>query len=206
MPIEVWLTFTVASIALLAIPGPTVLIVVSYALKQGKSSGWATVPGVSLGDLTAMTTSLLGAGAILATSLTLFTVLKLVGAVYLIWLGIKMWREKPVLDQLQKANPKDTKLSMFWNVYIVTALNPKGITFFVAFVPQFIDPQLPVLQQFIILEATFVILAAINVTIWVLLAGQMRAKFQSPMLLKRLNKSVGGFLIGAGLVTATLER
>ena len=206
MTIEIWLTFTVASIALLAIPGPTVLLVVSYAIKQGKSSGWATVPGVSLGDLTAMTASLLGAGAILAASSTMFTILKLVGAFYLIWLGIKMWREKPVLGELHETNPKGTKFSMFWNAYVVTALNPKSIIFFVAFVPQFVNLQLPILKQLIILEATFVILAAVNVAIWALLAGQMRAKFQRPELLKRLNKTGGGFLVGAGLFTATIKQ
>ena len=206
MSIEIWFTFTVASIALLVVPGPTVLLVVSYAIKQGKSSGWATVPGVALADLTAMTASLLGAGAILAASSTMFTVLKLVGAFYLIWLGIKMWREEPALGDLQEANPKGTKLSMFWNAYVVTTLNPKGIIFFVAFVPQFVNSQLPILKQFIILEATFVILAAVNVVIWALLAGQIRATFQRPALLKRLNKTGGGFLVGAGLVTATIRQ
>ena len=85
MSLEIWISFFIASAALLAIPGPTVMIVVSYALDQGRSSAWATVPGVALGDFTAMTASLLGAGAILAASATLFTALKIAGAVYLIW-------------------------------------------------------------------------------------------------------------------------
>jgi len=75
MALEVWLAFAFASLVLLAIPGPTVLLVVSYALSRGRSSAWATVPGVTLGDFTAITASLLGAGALLQASATLFTIL-----------------------------------------------------------------------------------------------------------------------------------
>ena len=71
MSFELWLAFAVASAVLLAVPGPTVMLVVSYALGRGSRSGWATVPGVALGDFTAMTVSLLGAGAVLAASATL---------------------------------------------------------------------------------------------------------------------------------------
>ncbi|MCP5083775.1 MAG: LysE family translocator [Alphaproteobacteria bacterium] len=92
MSIELWIAFVIASSVLLAVPGPTVMLVVSYALGRGKQTGWATVPGLTLGDFTAMTASLLGAGAVLATSATLFTILKLAGAGYLIWLGIGLWR------------------------------------------------------------------------------------------------------------------
>lgn len=92
MALEIWLAFALASAVLLSIPGPTVLLVVSYALARGRSSAWATVPGVTLGDFTAITASLLGAGALLQASATLFTVLKLAGAAYLIWLGIQTWR------------------------------------------------------------------------------------------------------------------
>jgi threonine/homoserine/homoserine lactone efflux protein len=84
MTFEVWIAFVAASVALLAIPGPTVLLVVSYALGCGKSSGWVTVPGVTLGDFTAMTASLMGAGAVLVASATAFTILKMVGAAYLV--------------------------------------------------------------------------------------------------------------------------
>ena len=102
MSIELWIAFTLASVVLLAIPGPTVMLVISYALGRGKTSGWATVPGVTLGDFTAMTASLLGAGAVLAASATLFTVLKLLGAAYLIWLGVNLWRAKPHLDEVRR--------------------------------------------------------------------------------------------------------
>ena len=90
MPIETWLAFVAASAVLLVIPGPTILLVVSYALGQGRRVALPVAAGVALGDFTAMTLSMLGLGALLATSATLFTVLKWIGAGYLIWLGIKL--------------------------------------------------------------------------------------------------------------------
>ena len=205
MTIELWVTFALASAALLAVPGPTVILVVSYALGRGKTSGWATVPGVTLGDFTAMTASLLGAGAILAASATLFSILKYAGAAYLIWLGIKLWRAKPKLGDLQKIAEMKSQWEMFWNTYAVTALNPKSIVFFVAFLPQFIDPAAPVLPQFIILETTFLVLAAANVAVWAVMAGRMRARFARPEYLRLVNRTGGGFLIVAGLLTATIR-
>ena len=206
MSIEVWIAFVVASSVLLAVPGPTVMLVVSYALGRGKQTGWATVPGVTLGDFTAMTASLLGAGAVLAASATLFTALKLAGAAYLIWLGIGLWRAEPKLAGLEDASSGASNSAMFWNAFIVTALNPKSIVFFVAFVPQFVDPSMAVLPQFVILEATFLFLAALGAAIWAILAGNLRDRFRRPETLRKVNRAGAGFLIGAGLLTAATQR
>jgi threonine/homoserine/homoserine lactone efflux protein len=206
LSLELWIAFTLASAALLAVPGPTVLLVVSYALGRGRSSAVATVPGVTLGDFTAMTLSLLGAGAILAASATLFTAMKLLGAAYLFWLGIQLWRAGGAVDALSRMPSKADGWRMFWHSYVVTALNPKGIVFFVAFVPQFVDPASPVVGQFVILEVTFLVLAAVNVAIWALLAGRMRARFRSPAVVRLVNRIGGSFLIGAGLLTALTRR
>lgn len=205
MSLEIWISFFIASAALLAIPGPTVMIVISYALGQGRSTAWATVPGVALGDFTAMTASLLGAGAILATSATLFTVLKILGAIYLVWLGIKLWRAEGGMGSVHSPKEK-SKTAMFRASYIVTALNPKSIVFFVAFVPQFVNVNAPVFMQFVILEATFLVLAAINVAIWAFLIGNLRERFKNPRVLKIINHVGASFLIGAGMLTAFVRR
>jgi threonine/homoserine/homoserine lactone efflux protein len=201
-----WIAFALASAALLAVPGPTVMLVVSYALGQGRASALATVPGVALGDLTAMTISLLGAGAILAASTTLFTALKLIGAAYLVWLGIQLWRAGASVSEIAAPRARMLRPRMFWNAYVVTALNPKSVVFFIAFVPQFVDPAAPPLAQFALLEATFVVLAAINAALWALLAGQMRARLQQPWALRLVHRVGGSFLIGAGLLTALARR
>ena len=141
MTLETWLAFTAASAVLLVIPGPTILLVVSYALGQGWRTALPMAVGVALGDFTAMTLSLLGLGAVLAASATLFTMLKWCGAAYLVWLGIKLWRAGGALD----AKPRTDAASatkMLGHAWLVTALNPKGLTFFIAFLPQFIDPKL----------------------------------------------------------------
>ena len=203
---ELWAAFVAATIVLLAVPGPTVALVVSYAVAGGRRTAWASVPGIALGDLIAMTVSLAGAGAVLAASATLFTVLKLAGAGYLIWLGLQRWRlawqgggAQPVAARVPESGRR-----MFWNCAVVTALNPKGITFFVAFVPQFIDPSQPVLGQFVVLEATFVGLAATMMLAYAMLAGSVSARRGS--LVRLGNWVAGSCLIGAGLVTAVARR
>jgi homoserine/homoserine lactone efflux protein len=202
MTIEIWLAFAVTSTVMLSIPGPTVVLIVSDIVGKGARTAWATAPGVVLGDFSAMTISLAGAGALLAASSTLFTIMKLIGAAYLIWLGVKLWRSTPSLSVMAAIpNTQDNK-KMFWNSYIVTALNPKSIVFFIAFVPQFVDASKPLLLQFAILEATFLMLAALNIMVWALLVGKMRRLFARPKILARLNKAGGGFLIGAGVLTA----
>ena len=205
MSFELWIAFTLGSAALLAVPGPTVMLVVSYALGHGRSSGWATVPGVTLGDFTAMTISMLGAGAIIAASATLFTILKIIGAGYLIWLGIQLWRAGPALKHTDRSD-KISSQRMFWNAYIVTALNPKSIAFFIAFVPQFLNPAAPVFAQLVLMEATFLALAAANVAVWAILAGQMRLQFKKAMVSKVTNRIGAVFLIVAGLLTAAIRR
>src|SRR6056297_777745 len=95
MPLDLWLTFVAASTALLLIPGPTVLLVLSYALSQGRRVAFASASGVALGDFIAMSLSLAGLGALVLASATLFTLLKWAGAVYLVWLGIKLLRSAP---------------------------------------------------------------------------------------------------------------
>jgi threonine/homoserine/homoserine lactone efflux protein len=205
MSFEIWISFFIASAALLAVPGPTVMIVISYALGQGRKTAWATVPGVTLGDFTAMTASLLGAGAILAASSTLFTALKVAGAIYLVWLGVKLWRTEGGMGTVKSTAPQ-SKTAMFRTSYIVTALNPKSIVFFVAFVPQFVNANEPVFIQFAILETTFLVLAAVNVAIWAFLVGNLRERFKNPRVLKIVNRFGASFLIAAGLMTAFVRR
>jgi threonine/homoserine/homoserine lactone efflux protein len=206
MTFEIWATYAMACAIVLAIPGPTVMLVVSYALGKGRKTAWATVPGVALGDLTAMTVSLLGAGALLSASAEAFTVLKLCGAAYLAWLGIKMWREKPHALEESHEKRRNRPSRMFLHAYIVTALNPKGIIFFIAFVPQFMTPHTAVLPQISILIATFVSLAMVNTILWAFAAGTLREKFRNPRAMQIMGRAGGSVLIAAALLTALTRR
>ena len=203
MTLELWAAFVAASSILLIIPGPTVLLVVSYALGQGWRTALPMAIGVALGDFTAMTLSMLGLGALLAASATLFTILKWVGAAYLVYLGIRLWRAGGTLD----AAPRTDAVSaakMLGHAWLVTALNPKSITFFVAFLPAFLDPQADFLTQMVVFETTFLVLAFANAFGYALVAARARGFVANPRAIGIVNKVGGGLLIGAGAATVTL--
>lgn len=206
MSFETWAAFAVASAIMLAIPGPTILLVVSYALSHGRRVASATVAGVALGDFTAMTASMLGVGALLATSATLFTVLKWIGAAYLVYLGIKLWRA-PVGDgAIPQAEKETNARRIFLHAYVVTALNPKSIIFFVAFLPQFLDPAAPALTQMVVFETTFVILATLNAAAYALLGSMARGAFRKTSVQRIVNRTGGSLLIGAGMLAAGFRK
>lgn len=204
MTIETWLAFVAASAVLLVIPGPTILLVVSYALGQGWRAALPTAIGVALGDFTAMTLSMLGIGALLAASATLFTALKLFGAGYLIWLGVKLWRAGGAMEArpITAAAPV---MKMIGHAWLVTALNPKSITFFVAFLPQFLDRSGDFWQQMLIFELTFLTLAFANALGYGLVASRARSLVRSERAIRAINRTGGSLLIGAGVLTATAK-
>ncbi|MCW6506405.1 LysE family translocator [Lichenifustis flavocetrariae] len=201
MPIDHWFAFVIASIVLLAIPGPTVLLVISYALGHGRRPAAAIVAGVALGDVTSMTASMLGLGAVLAASATIFTALRWIGGAYLIYLGVKLWRA-PVAETPNAEAAPASLWRIFAHAYAVTALNPKGIVFFVAFVPQFLTASAPFLTQVAVLEATFVTLAIINSAAYAMLASAARSQLRQARVRRIVNRTGGTLLIGAGALAA----
>ena len=209
MSLELWLAFVVAASIMLTIPGPTILLVVTYALSHGRRSALSTVMGVMIGDVVAMVLSLAGLGALMAVSSELFTAVKWIGAAYLVYLGIKMWRSAPASlasgDETSAAAVEARKKAegrMMWHAFAVTVLNPKSITFFVAFLPQFMEPTVAVLPQLLILGTTFQVLAFLIVTAYALLAGGLRGPLRSPGAQRLFNRFGGSLLVGAGLFTA----
>jgi len=202
MSLDYFLAYAVTVFIVVLIPGPVVMMIVSYGLSRGRETALRAVAGVTLGDFTAMTLSLSGLGAVLAASATLFTILKVAGALYLIWLGIGLIRSKPTLDPKQL---KSSSRSIFWTAYWVTALNPKSITFFVAFLPQFIDPSRPVFQQLVIMEIVFLVLGTLNALAYALVASQARKAVTRPSVLGWVNRTGGAILVMAGLATLALR-
>lgn len=205
MSLDIWIPFVFASIALLMIPGPTVLLVLSYALSKGRSVAVASATGVALGDFIAMSLSLAGLGALVLTSAVLFSVLKWVGAAYLVWMGIKLIRSAPS-GGLALPDAEISAKGVFTHATIVTALNPKSIAFFVAFVPQFLTPSAPLLPQFIILISTFVTLAALNAFSYALAADRLRLWIARPRAITWITRTGGTALITMGVLMATLRR
>ncbi|MDH3799428.1 MAG: LysE family translocator [Desulfobacterales bacterium] len=206
MNMELWIPFVLAATLILIIPGPTILLVISQAVTHGRRSVVPLVIGVILGDFTAMTLSLLGLGALMSASAALFTVFKWVGTLYLIYLGIKLWKLKSE-NNSDKYNTKNTSArSLLKSSFIVTALNPKGIAFFVAFLPQFIDPLKPAFSQLTLLGGTFLLLATINSALYAIFAGQLGDQMKKKKIRKWFNRCGGSALIGAGIFTAAMQR
>jgi threonine/homoserine/homoserine lactone efflux protein len=206
MTLAQWLPFAIASAILVAIPGPTVLLVVSYALGHGRKYAFATTAGVAMGDLTSMTASMLGLGVLLAASAEMFMVVKWIGAAYLVYLGIKLWRS-PVIDTDAVRSSTELRTGrIIAHAYAVTVLNPKSIIFFVAFLPQFIDPHAASISQIAIMEATFVGLAAANAFGYAMLASVARRAIRRPRVQRAVNRTGGTLLIGAGVFAAAWKK
>ncbi|MBB6468309.1 LysE family translocator [Aminobacter carboxidus] len=201
MSFESWAAFAAASAVLLVIPGPTILLVVSYALGQGWRTALPMAVGVALGDFTAMTLSMLGIGALLAASATVFTMLKWIGAAYLIYLGIKLFRAGGSLDAKPRTDAASA-VKMMAHAWIVTALNPKSITFFVAFLPQFLDRNGDFWTQMLVFELTFLTLAFANAFGYALVASRARSVVSNPRAIRIFNRTGGTLLVGAGVAVA----
>ncbi len=206
MTLQLWIAFVLASGVVLLIPGPTVLMVIGYALSDGRRSAFSVLAGVALGDFVAMSLSVIGLGALLAASATAFTVLKWVGAAYLVYLGISMWRRSPQPTTDLTDQPQASDMAKLSHAFAVTVLNPKSIAFFVAFVPQFLTPTAPMSAQVPVLVVTFVSLAVATNFAYGMAAGTLRERVREPRVLRALNRIGGSVLIGAGIATAALRR
>ena len=204
MSIELWLAFVVAAAGLILFPGPTMLLVVGYAISSGVRPAFASMIGVVLGDIVAMTASFIGLGAMLAASALLFTGMKVVGAAYLVYLGVHLWRAPiiPAGHETDAAAARVPVRAMVWRAFAVSVLNVQSILFFAAFMPQFMDPREPALPQMLLIGGTFVALVLPVTAACILMSGRACRLFRTPRALRGFNRVGGGALIGAGALTA----
>jgi homoserine/homoserine lactone efflux protein len=204
---ELWLAFVAAAAVVLVIPGPTILTVISYSASHGNRANVALVAGVALGDSTALVMSLAGLGALLAASAFWFTVVKWIGGLYLLYLGVKLFRAGvTVAPSNVDAIATHSRWRLFANTYAVTALNPKSIVFFVAFLPHFIDPAANVARQLWIVAVTFVVLATINAALYAVFASAARRVLSSGVAQRRFNALGGSVLSVAGIWALVAHR
>jgi threonine/homoserine/homoserine lactone efflux protein len=182
----------------LVIPGPTILTVISYSVAHGRRANTPLVAAVALGDSTALVVSLFGLGALLASSAFWFTVVKSLGGMYLVYLGVKLLRAG-ASSAAMVTPARGSRLRLFANTYLVTALNPKSIVFFVAFLPQFINHGASVTQQLWILTITFVSMATFNATLYAIFAASARKLLDSPRSRRRFHVAGGSLLLAAAV-------
>ena len=198
--------FLGAALIIAAIPGPGIFYVTARTLSAGRTSGFASTAGTALGGLVHVVAGSLGISAIILASAELFTALKFVGALYLVWLGIKTFRGAGRMLPLESEPLGDTRA--FRDGMLVEALNPKTAAFFLAFIPQFLDPAgaSPTLH-FIMLGAISVTLNTLADVILVLMASATRTRLIGrPLLMRRLTQGSGVFIAGLGLCLALARR
>jgi threonine/homoserine/homoserine lactone efflux protein len=189
--------FLAAALLVAVTPGPGLFYVAARTLAGGRRAGLASSIGLALGGLVHVAAGAIGVSALVMASAQAFTALKVAGAVYLVWLGAKAWREARALGTIEPAGADGRRA--FRDGIIVEALNPKTAAFFLAFIPQFVDPARPVAAQFVVLGLVSVLLntsADILVACWA--SAARRGLEQRPMLIVRARQASGLVMCGLG--------
>lgn len=204
MTLSTYLLYVAAVALLIITPGPTMLMCMSNALNHGPRRAMTSVAGAVTAVLGVMVLSAMGLGALLAASETAFTVAKVVGAAYLIWLGIKTFRSTASAMALAAAGTPKAGRSFYLQGFLVGASNPKAILFFAAFFPQFLNPGAPMVPQFTVLALTFVAFEFTVLTLCALGVARLVPLLKSSGPVKWINRICGGlFTVMGGLLLLT---
>jgi len=194
--------FLVIALILFLTPGPIVTLVVTTGARSGSRAALLTVAGATMGNAVLLACIAFGLSWILQTSSEIFGYVRWVGAAYLIWLGIQAWRHAGAT--IEPAPPRGHVHA--WRGFIVAITNPKSIAFFTAFLPQFIDPALPVGRQLLVMCAVSVAMGGILDSGWGVAAAWGRAWFMKPRHNKLLGRISGAVLIGGGVWLSLARR
>jgi len=194
--------FAAASLALAVVPGPAVLYIVAQSVDQGRLAGLYSAAGISVGGLVHVAAATIGLSAILASSATAFTIVKYAGAAYLILLGIRRLLTREELGEEVARAPRSRR-RLFVNGVVVNVLNPKTALFFLAFLPQFVDPDAGAASlQILVLGLLFVAIALCSDSLWALAAGTLGSWLRRSSWFLVLKRWVTGTVfIGLGLST-----
>ncbi len=197
--------FALASLALAVVPGPAVLYIVAQSVHGGRRAGVVSAFGVASGGLVHVLAAVIGLSALLATSAEAFTVVKLVGAAYLVYLGIRTLITRDEL--IGGRRPELTLTRTYRQGVVVNVLNPKTALFFVAFLPQFVDPDGSTRAQLALLGAIFVLIALSSDLVWALVAGTAAHVLRHSRAFLRAQRYVAGTVfIGLGVLAAVTKR
>ena len=203
-----WTTFLVASILFIQVPGPSLLFTIGRALTVGRRDALLSVVGNALGLLGQVGLVALGLGAVVAASAPAYTVLKLVGAAYVVWLGVSAIRHRSdARRELERAERTPSRRGRAIRTgFVVGLTNPKSIVFFAAFLPQFTNSAGPAELQLALLGLAFAVLAVCSDSLWALGAGRARDWFaRKPHRLDKLGATGGGMMITLGATLAATE-
>ncbi len=203
--LSTYLMYIAASVAILIVPGPTVTVIIANSLRSGASAGMMNIAGTQLGLAVMIGILAAGLSTIVAAMAEIFDIIRLAGAAYLVWLGIKLWRADGTLADAPENGKTKTGRGYFWQGFAVLMANPKALVFFGAFIPQFVNPAHDALMQIIVLGATFMVLALMLDGVFALAAGKTGSMLSrhNVRLLERIS---GTCLIGGGIWLALARR
>jgi threonine/homoserine/homoserine lactone efflux protein len=197
MNLNTWLIYLVAAVGLSLSPGPNGLLALTHGVLHGRRKALYTIFGGASGFIAVIALSMFGIGALLKSSLTWLVIMKWLGGAYLVWLGIQVWRSPPIGLDVQSAAEPRAGWSLFRQGALSAMTNPKGLLFFTAFLPQFIDPIRSLFLQFAIMAGTF---AVVEIATEVFIASM--AHRISPWLRRagrRFNQACGGVFVAIGI-------
>jgi threonine/homoserine/homoserine lactone efflux protein len=197
--------FALASLALAVVPGPAVLYIVAQSVHSGRRAGVVSAFGVASGGMVHVLAAVIGLSALLAASAEAFTAVKLIGAAYLIWLGIRTLLSAD--DRIGGRAAERTLGRTYSQGVVVNVLNPKTALFFLAFLPQFVDPHESTRGQLALLGGIFVVIALSSDLLWALVAGTAGAMLRRSRTFLRVQRYVSGTIfVGLGALAATAGR
>jgi threonine/homoserine/homoserine lactone efflux protein len=196
-----WL-FSLATLALLLVPGPAVLYIVTQSVDHGRLAGFVSVAGVHLGTLVHTFAAAVGLSALIVSSAVAFSVVKYAGAAYLVYLGIRRLLERA--PPVEVASGSGSLATLFWRGALVNVLNPKTALFFFAFLPQFVDPESAVWSQVVVFGFLFVGLGFLSDGLYALTAGSLGGWLRRRPGILRWGS--GSVYIGLGALTAVTKR
>lgn len=198
MTLDTWLVFLIAAIGLSFTPGPNGLLALTHGAIYGVRRTVATVLGGAVGFLIVIAVSMFGIGALLVAVPDILTVLKWVGGAYLVFLGVQVWRAPAITVAATGERPNASWWSLWQQGFLAAVTNPKGILFFVAFLPQFIDPESDLVVQFVIMASTFIIIEIVFELVVAALSQSLQ-----PWLARAgrwFNRATGGLFILIGVL------
>jgi len=203
MVFSLWVSFVLASFLTISSPGPVVTLLITTSINYGKNIAISMIPGIFLGDFLVMIISLAGVGALVLSSSTLYIIIKLFGAIYLVYLGVKTWfGPNNVSSNNDELNIKKRQSTI--KAFCVTISNPKSFLFFAAFMSQFINKNEPLLLQILILVTTYLGIGLLNDITYVLIANKA-ANFLNNRSLKLINRVAAINLIVTGIIIFSLH-
>ncbi len=207
MALDTWLAFFLASWIISLSPGAGAIASMSSGLQYGFLRGYWNAIGLQIGLAMQIAVVAGGLGAILAASSTAFCAIKWFGVAYLVYLAIKQWRALP-MDMTDDAavRPVGKPMAMVFRGFLVNASNPKALVFMLAVLPQFVNPQAPLLIQYLILGATMISVDMIVMAGYTGLASKVLRLLRTPKQQRRMNRTFAGLFVGAAGFLASLHR